>query len=112
MNEEKERHQNLHFQNLFIPESCKYYSAYNVIVLCPIVNGCLHKFLGFFFVLFFLTLGIVSASKICLCRLLRDSLPPNVKIHEHVLTQCNLLRLSRVPSYKKSAFNQLGVIVR
>jgi len=65
MNEEEERHQNLHFQNLFIPESRKYYSAYNVIVLRPI-NGCLHEFLGFFFfILFFLTLGIVSASKIC-----------------------------------------------
>lgn len=51
MNEKEERHQNLHLQNLFIPESRKCYSACNVIVLCPIVNGCLcfHGHAVFFF---------------------------------------------------------------
>jgi len=79
MNEEEECHQNLHLQNLFISESCKRYSACNVIVLFLIVNGylCFHELFGFFS----LTPSIVNASyfdvsltsKIYLFRLLRDS---------------------------------------
>lgn len=106
MNEEKERHQNLHLQNLFISESCERYSACNVIVLFPIVNGylCFHELFGFFS----LTPSIVSAScfdvsltsKIYLFRLLRDSRCAKCRNSRHILTY-NLLRLSHILSCKK-----------